>query len=79
MAKTKTWIITTGGDRPMRDIAKDLAVAGLKRGRVLKEVGSITGSAEDKAVAKLRKVRGVIDVSPDAPIDVGPPDSPNTW
>ena len=78
MAKAKSWVITTGG-RPIRDIAKDLADAGLVGGQVLEAVGSITGSADDTVVAKLRKVRGVVDVSPDTPIDVGPPDSPDTW
>ena len=81
MAKTKskTWIITTGGKRPITDIAKDLAKAGLKRKKVLKEIGSITGAADDKAVKKLRLIPGVVDVSPDSPIDIGPPDSSVTW
>jgi hypothetical protein len=79
MAKGTKWIITTSNDRPIGDIAKDLAAAGLTGGKVLKEVGSITGSAKDEAVAKMRKVRGVVDVSRDAPIDIGPPDSPETW
>lgn len=79
MAKDKTWIITTSNERPIRDIAKDLSDAGLVGGRVLKEIGSITGSAGAKVVGKLRKVPGVVDISPDAPVDVGPPDKPDTW
>lgn len=79
MAETKPWIITISTDRPMRDIAKDLANAGLIGAKILKEIGSITGLATDKTVIKLRKIRGVVDVSPDMPVDVGPPDSPNTW
>lgn len=79
MAKTKTWIITTGGSRPLADIAKDLAAAGLKSAQVLEAIGSITGSAGEDALAKLRKVRGVVDVSPDTPVDLGPPGSPETW
>jgi hypothetical protein len=79
MAKGNRWIITTNADRPIKDIAKDLGAAGLKGVRVLKEVGSITGSADEKVVTKLRKVRGVVDVSPDADVDVGPPDSSETW
>jgi hypothetical protein len=78
-AKAKTWIITTGGTRSIAAVAKDLAAAGLKGGRVLKEIGSITGSAGEKAVSKLRKVPGVVDVSPDFPVDIGPPGSPETW
>ena len=79
MAKGKKVIITTGGDRPIQDVARDLADAGLKGGQVLEEIGSITGSAEDDAVSKLRKVRGVVDVSPDVSVNVGPPGSKNTW
>jgi len=79
MAKAKKWIITTSSDRSIHEIAKDLADAGLTGSQVLEAIGSITGSAGDKAVAKLRKVRGVVDVSPDFPVDLGPPDSADTW
>jgi uncharacterized protein with ACT and thioredoxin-like domain len=79
MAKEKKFIVTTGGDRPIQDIAKELADAGLKGVEVLQEIGSITGSAEEEAVAKLRKVRGIVDISQDVPVDVGPPGSSNTW
>ncbi len=79
MAKKKIWIVTTENNRPIDDIAKDLADAGLKDIQVLQEIGSITGSSEEEAVAKMRKVRGVKDVSPDISIDIGPPDSRETW
>jgi len=79
MAKGKKVIVTTGGDRPIQDVARDLADAGLKGGQVLEEIGCITGSAEDDEVSKLRKVRGVKDVSPDISVDVGPPGSRETW
>lgn len=79
MAETKSWIIATSGDRPLQDIAKDLTDAGLFGAQVLEEINVITGKATDKSLGKLRKVRGVVDVSPDMPVDVGPPDSPNTW
>jgi uncharacterized protein with ACT and thioredoxin-like domain len=75
----KKWIVTASSDRPIHDIAKDLADAGLKDIQILQEVGSIIGSSEDEAVAKLRKVRGVKDVSLDISIDIGPPDSRETW
>jgi hypothetical protein len=79
-AATQEWVITTSGDRSIGAIAKDLGSAGLTRRQVLKEIGSITGSASDKDVAKLRKVRGVADVSPSAPpVNIGPPDSDETW
>jgi hypothetical protein len=79
MPKHTTWIITTEPDRPIREIADDLAKAGLQDGVVLDEIGSITGTADEKVVSKLRKVRGVKDVSADSQIDIGPPDSSETW
>ena len=79
MAETRGWVITTSADRPINEIAKDLKAAGFTVGNVLEEVGSITGAAADDTVHKLRSIPGVVDVSPDAPIDIGPPDSPETW
>lgn len=78
-AARREWIVTVSGDRPIGAIAKDLGTAGLTKQQVLKEIGSITGAASDKDVAKLRKVRGVADVSPSEPINIGPPDSDETW
>jgi hypothetical protein len=79
MARKRTWIITTSEERPLRAIAKDVRDAGLEDGHVLEEVGCITGSASERVVAKVRKVRGVVDVSPDSTVDIGPPDSSETW
>jgi hypothetical protein len=79
MAEHKTWIVTTSDERPIKEIRKDLEDAGLSIGHVLEEVGSITGAASDAAVEKLRAVKGVVDVSPDTPVDIGPPGSPETW
>ncbi len=78
MANEKKVIVTIG-DRPIQDVAKDLADAGLKDPQVLEEIGSITGSAKEDVVPKLRKVRGVKDVSPDIPVYVGPPGARETW
>ncbi len=79
MAKQKKWIITASEERPIDDVAKDLAKAGLVKGQVLKEVGVVTGYAAGKIATKLRKIRGVTDVSPDQSVDIGPPDSETTW
>ena len=77
--KKSTWIITTSDERPIRAIAKDLQAAGLESAKVQKEIGVITGEATREAAAKLRKVQGVVDVAPDHEIDIGPPDSDETW
>jgi len=72
-------VVTASGERPLRELAKDLAKAGLRVREVLDEVGSIIGTAEEEAERKIRKVRGVADVSRDASIDIGPPGSSETW
>jgi hypothetical protein len=79
MPGSKVWIVTTSSERPMTEIAKDLEEAGFSIGQVLEEIGSITGEAGDETVGKVRSIAGVVDVSQDVPIDIGPPDSPETW
>ena len=79
MPENKGWIVTTSSDRAIKDIASDLREAGFSVGDVLEQTGSITGAAADDAITKLRSIRGVVDVSPDTPVDIGPPDSGDTW
>ena len=79
MPEQKGWIVTTSSDRAIRDIASDLKKAGFSVGHVLEEVGSITGAAADETITKLRSIPGVVDVSPDRPVGIDPPDSGDTW
>jgi hypothetical protein len=76
MAEQSGWIITTSEDRPVGEIVKELALAGLTVEHVLEEIGSITGRADPASVGRMRKVKGVMDVSPDSGVDIGPPDAP---
>jgi hypothetical protein len=76
---TQTWVITTSSDRPMADIAKDLSAAGFAIDQTLDQIGVITGRSDAKAVGKARAIRGVTDVSPDLQVDIGPPNSRDTW
>lgn len=78
MAKGKKWIVTTSPEK-ISEVKKKLTEAGFSVDQVLDEIGSITGSASDEVIKKVRSVDGVADVSPDHPIDIGPPDSPVTW
>ena len=78
MAKNKKWIVTTSPEQ-ISEVRKKLTEAGFSVDQVLHEIGSITGTASDDVIEKLRSVDGVSDVSPDHPIDIGPPDSPVTW
>jgi hypothetical protein len=76
MAEKKNWIITTSGDRPLSAIKKELTKKGFSVGQVLEEIGCITGTAPADVVEKVRAIPGVADVSPDMPVDIGPPDAP---
>jgi hypothetical protein len=78
-APHKTWVVTTSAVRPIAEIAKDLSAAGFKIDQTLDEIGIITGKSDDKAVGKARAVRGVTDISPDKPVDIGPPNSRENW
>jgi len=79
MAKVRQWIITVSHDQSIHNIASGLAAKGLTIKDVLEEIGCITGSAEDSAVNRLKKVKGVVDIAPDMQIDLGPPDAEDTW
>jgi hypothetical protein len=69
-------IVTVAKGRHINDVARDLKAAGLEVEGVLDAVGIVTGRAPAKSVARLRKVRGVSDVSPDHAVNIGPPDAP---
>jgi hypothetical protein len=74
-----TWVVTTSAVRPMAEIAKDLSAAGFKIDQTLDAIGVITGKSDAKAVGKARAVHGVTDVSPELQVDIGPPNSRDTW
>jgi hypothetical protein len=77
-AGKKEWVVTTSGDRSLEDVAEDLKTSGFNVGEILHEIGLITGEGEDDVAEKLRKVKGVTDVSANVGADVGPPDSKDT-
>ena len=76
MSVSKGWIVTTSDERPLQDVIKDLTDTGFSVDQVLHEIGCITGTASQEMAEKARAIHGVADVSPDAPIDIGPPDAP---
>ena len=72
-ATPPTWIITASGERPVAELVVGLRKAGLVVGTVMADIGVITGRCSKAQAAALRKLPGVADVSPDAPVDIGPP------
>ena len=79
MENKRDWVVTTSGDRPVKEVAKDLRQSGFAVDQVLEEIGVITGAASEDVVKKARTIRGVADVSRDETIDIGPPGAPETW
>lgn len=69
-------VITVSGDRHIHEVARDLKASGLESAQVLDAIGIVTGSAAPTSISKLKKVRGVQDVSEDHPVSIGPPDAP---
>jgi hypothetical protein len=78
-ATKRTWVVTTSNERPIAEIAKDLAAAGFSVDQTLEQIGVITGKSDDKAIGRARAVRGVTDVAPEVQVDIGPPNSRDTW
>ncbi len=79
MAGDRRGVGTCSGERDLAQVAEDLSARGLRLDQTLSEIGVIVGDAPDEVVEDLRSVPGVSDVSPDQPIDIGPPDAPTTW
>lgn len=79
MPKIALWIITISQERSITDIAERLSAEGLTVNEVLEEIGCITGSADDVTAERLKRVEGVVDITPDMQIDVGPPGSEESW
>jgi len=79
MSKSKRWNVTKSGDRSLSDVKKDLEEAGFSVDQVHEEIGVITGVGSEAVAKKLRAIPGIADVSPEEKIDIGPPDSTDTW
>lgn len=79
MPKSKRWVVTTSGDRSLGEIEKNLTEAGFDVDQVLDEIGCVTGTASDDIAESSRAISGITDVSPEEPIDIGPPDASVTW
>ena len=74
--KKQSLVITTSGNRSIKDVARDLKDAGFDVEEVLEAINVVTGKGKAGSEDKLRSVQGVVDVSEDHPVDIGPPGSP---
>jgi hypothetical protein len=79
MTQPKRWVVTTSPDHEFGEVARELASRGFTIEQQMDAIGVVVGSAHDDVAEGLKGVKGVTDVSPDAPIDIGPPGSSDTW
>ena len=79
MAGRTRYVVTLSGQRSLAEIRGDLESAGFDVDEALEAIGVITGSCDDEAAARLRRIAGVKDVSPEQRIDIGPPGGPGGW
>lgn len=71
MSENSTWIVAATRERPLDDVAKDLAGIGFQVEDVLREVGCIVGTASDEVAKASEQVPGVAGISRDRPIHFG--------
>ena len=71
----KTYIVTLTPGSNTESAASGLRAKGFAVSNVMKEIGVIAGDADDAAIASLREVPGVADVSESGGVNIPPPDS----
>ena len=70
-------VVIAEGDRPMHEITRDLHAAGFQVGDVLEAIGQVTGHAPANLKNRLKKIRGVKDVTgTHQDFNIGPPGAP---
>jgi len=71
MPENSRWIVAATKERPLDDVAKDLAAIGFEVEDVLRAVECIVGTASDEAAKAAEQVPGVAGISRDHPIHFG--------
>jgi len=76
MASKRKYVVTTSSTRPVATVADELRRSGFTVAQVLDAIGIVMGSCTPAVAERLRAHPDVVDVSPDADVDIGPPDAP---
>lgn len=79
MAKLPKWLVTVDLDKSIQEIRGQLESEGFVVDNLLADVGCITGQANQETVNRSRQIAGILDISPDVPIQLPPPDEQETW
>ena len=72
--EAQTWIIVVEPDHVLDAVAA-LERLGFDIEQKLDAVDAIIARGSTRQAHEARSITGVVDVSPDAPIDIGPPDA----
>lgn len=71
----KQYIVTFDPSADPDSVAEDLRSNGLEVDNVMREIGIISGAADDGKLSALRGARSVLDISESGTVGVPPPDS----
>lgn len=74
-ANEPAWTVVVAPEMDADSIAISLRSAGLTVQEILSAIGVIIVRGSEPLAQEARKIRGVIEVSKEASIDIGPPDS----
>ena len=72
MTNHQTWLVSVDHQVDVASVASALSQRGFQVKEVLSEISCITGVASEEEIPSLRKVAGIVDISPDFPIEIGP-------
>jgi hypothetical protein len=69
-------VVTVKPGSDLDAISAQLAQAGLQVHEKFAMINSITGSAQETDIARVRGIQGVLDVTKNVPIQLNPPGTP---
>ena len=72
-------IVTLSKERPVAEVETDLASIGFEVDESLGEIGVIVGRGAEADLQRIRAMRGVADVESESAVDIGPPESDESW
>ncbi|XZE43946.1 hypothetical protein SH467x_003528 [Pirellulaceae bacterium SH467] len=72
MTNHQPWLVSVDHQVDVASVARALSQRGFQVKEVLAEISCITGVASEKDIPSLRRTTGVLDISPDFPIEISP-------
>jgi hypothetical protein len=69
------WVVTVAPGAPLEQVKDGLSGAGFTVVQVLDAIGIVIAHGSEKQAEQARLVGGVIDVSLEVQVDIGPPDA----